>query len=455
MFRQHGTKAAILLKIAMSNKIFTIIVVILGLVLLGIFTAWLLVSRGYVAPSSLGLVSSNNSGPAEPIFPSGESGEPGKSGGLLGLMGVTGNNASSSILISTGQLDKQLVKLNTRPIGALLELGEDTILFFERTSGNLFQMSAVAPDSPVRITNTTLPRVVQAWGGLVGSTTNFVIRTNNDRPKTELAVLARAPETASTSASSLFLGTEEEIGSTLQSLTVTPTPTAFDFAVSPTGRQLAFLQLGSGGTDLVSSNWDGSKREKLSSLPLTQLNLAWPASTTIAISTRANSASDGLLYFYDTRTKKLELVMSGVKGLAAKASPNARYVLYSGSAYQGAFAALYDRKTGKIDRLPFKTLVEKCVWGQDSDTIYCGAPPSLPPGNYPDAWYQGTVNFSDNLWQLDVASKRATLLFNPELNNLGESIDATQLTMDETNRQLYLVNKNNFSLWRLSLGTSF
>ncbi len=258
------------------------------------------------------------------------------------------------------------------------------------------------------------------------------------------------------SSSSLFLGTEDEVGSLPQTLTIKPNPTAaFDFAISPLENQIAYLEHPPESANLIVANWDNTKREKVASLPLTQISLAWPAADTIAIQTKASYLSDGLLYFYNLKTKKLDKIISGVRGLSAKASPDARYVLYSGNNNNALFTALYDRRTGKVDRLPFKTLAEKCVWTRESALVYCGAPADTPNGNYPDIWYQGSTALKDNLWELEVATKKATLLFNPELNNLGETIDATQLTLDETNQQLYFINKNDFSLWRLTLGTGF
>jgi hypothetical protein len=436
----------------MNNKYFTTILIILALILLGIFTAWLLVSRGYVQLNPNDNSNTAGSTTSNSIFPSSNDSGSADSGNGFG----TTNNldaTSSNIILSGGQLGKLLSKLDTRPIGDLLTVGRSTstILFFERATGHLFQ---IPPDgSPFRISNTTMPKVVLAWGGVQGSTTNFIIRTNNNQLETKFASLTN---NSATSSSSLFLGTEEEVGGMPQTLTIKPTPTnAFDFAISPLENQVAHLEHSAQGTNLIISDWSGSKREKVASLPLIQTVLDWPASTTIAIGTKANYASDGLLYFYNLKTKKLEKIMGGVKGLSVKVSPDARYVLYSGSSNNTLFAALYDRRTGKIDRLPFKTLAEKCVWANKSDIVYCGAPTNTPSGNYPDAWYQGLISLADNLWELEIETKKATILFNPELNNLGETIDATRLILDESDQQLYFVNKNDFSLWRLSLGTKF
>lgn len=434
----------------MNSKYFNIIVIILGLILLGVFTAWLLVSRGYVELETLTPGDTNSTNDSGSIFPT-EPNDGGATGAADNFNPGGNQSATSSILISGGQLDKQLAKLDTNPVGELLRVGGATssILFFERATGHLFQ---APPDgSPFRLTNTTLPKVVGAWGGLTGSSTNFIIRTNNNRLETSLATLNSA-----SSSNSLFLGTEEEMGDAPRNLTLKLAPSAtFDFAVSPQENQLAYLKRNSTGTELVITDWNNSRSTSVASLPLVQTRVAWPAPDTIAISTKANYAVDGLLYFYNLKTKKLERIIGGVKGLSALVSPDARYVLYSGSGNNTPFAAVYDRRTGKIDRLPFKTLAEKCVWSRASDLVYCGAPASVPSGNYPDGWYQGLIPLADNLWELELATKKATLLFNPELNNLGETIDATRLTLDETGNELYLVNKNDLSLWRLSLGTGF
>jgi hypothetical protein len=437
----------------MNNKYFTVIIIILGLILLGIFTAWFLVNRGYIQLNSTNNPSNTiDSAATNSLFPTGGGENSNSTNSGSGFVSSNSNSATSSVILSGNQLDKQLTKLDTSPIGALLAVGKatSTILFFERATGHLFQIPPSG--SPFRLTNTTMPKVVAAGGGMVGSTTNFIIRTNNYQWETKFASLTNSIA----SSSSLFLGTEDEVGSMPQTLTVKPSPVAaFDFAISPLENQIAYLEHTPENTNLIVTNWDNSKWEKVASLPVTQTNLTWSGIDTITIQTKASYTADGLLYFYNLKTKKLDKIISGVKGLSTKVSPDARYVLYSGSNNGTLFAALYDRRTGKIDRLPFKTLAEKCVWSRGSDLIYCGAPANAPSGDYPDVWYQGSTSLKDNLWELEVATKKATLLFNPELNNLSETIDATQLTLDEVNQQLYFINKNDFSLWRLTLGTGF
>ncbi len=112
---------------------------------------------------------------------------------------------------------------------------------------------------------------------------------------------------------------------------------------------------------------------------------------------------------------------------------------------------LVDTATDGTIPLPVATIADKCVWTADDSAIYCGIPvnPSTDAA-YPDDWYQGTLQFSDRLWKIDVAGRFAQLVLDFPSATKG-TLDATALAVDPSNTELVFINKNDGSLWSYEL----
>ena len=74
----------------------------------------------------------------------------------------------------------------------------------------------------------------------------------------------------------------------------------------------------------------------------------------------------------------------------------------------------------------------------------------MPPGAYPDAWLLGEVALSDMLWQINVTDNTAVLVSDLARES-GSAIDVWQPTSDPTGSFVAFLNKNDLSLWLLSL----
>jgi hypothetical protein len=78
-------------------------------------------------------------------------------------------------------------------------------------------------------------------------------------------------------------------------------------------------------------------------------------------------------------------------------------------------------------------------------------PKSIDSNQYPDAWYQGEVSFSDAIWKIDPQTGNATLLVDPATVSGGEEIDGIKLALDSGENYLFFVNKKDSYLWEFSL----
>ena len=97
------------------------------------------------------------------------------------------------------------------------------------------------------------------------------------------------------------------------------------------------------------------------------------------------------------------------------------------------------------------TLPEKCIWSNtDSKIIYCAVPKNFPAGDYPDAWYQGLVNFTDDIWLINTDTMASTLIFDLE-KQANKNLDITDLHLDKNDNFLFFTNKTDMTLWSLNL----
>jgi hypothetical protein len=88
-------------------------------------------------------------------------------------------------------------------------------------------------------------------------------------------------------------------------------------------------------------------------------------------------------------------------------------------------------------RLSISTLPEKCLWAKTGETVFCAVPKNTIAANYPDDWYQGKIQFSDNLWSIDASNGNVTLITDSQ--NLGDLIN---LSHNEDQNQILAIDRN-------------
>ena len=171
----------------------------------------------------------------------------------------------------------------------------------------------------------------------------------------------------------------------------------------------------------------------------------------ITLNTKPSAGVAGYLFLLNAKTGKLTRAISAVNGLITLIDPLGNLALYSESASQKLSLKIYSFKAGTTVEVPITTLPEKCIWSKNNlGIIYCAVPSYIQDGNYPDIWYQGQTQFSDEIWQIDSkngASKLLTAL--KDLSN--KDIDSTSLFMSPDEKYLFFTNKSDFHLWSLRL----
>lgn len=218
------------------------------------------------------------------------------------------------------------------------------------------------------------------------------------------------------------------------------------FAVSPDTNLLAQLAPnGSGGTVLTVSDSSNKSRRDILNTPFRDWLISWTSQRSVSVQTKAAGTVPGYFYTILQSDVRLKKILSGVRGLTASISPNSNYVLYSESTVDGFFTKMYTVSTGTITTLAIQALPEKCIWTTNED-IVCATTQNPAAAVYPDSWYAGLTKFSDRIVRINPSLGVLTVLYDE-----GTSFDATNLQLDEANNQLYFINKNDASLWRLNL----
>lgn len=298
------------------------------------------------------------------------------------------------------------------------------INYIERESGNVYSFVAHAR-TLTRISNKTLPGIQEAVWLPDGSQAfvRFLEKTGSDEHISTFA-----------------LPSNGEGGYLLEK-------DLSQVVVTGSSTLITLLPSSDGSVASISSVAGTGVRTFFSSV-LNSLHLTSGGGVTIA-TTKAGAKSDGYAFLVDPKTGTFTRALGPLQGLTTLVSPNGKYILYSYLERGKLGLAVFDMTGHTATRLPLATLPEKCAWSSDSASIFCGVPTVLA-GVYPDDWYQGASHSSDRLWRIDMVSRVATQLIDPE-TVANVTIDAVALTIDKTNDVLIFTNKNDKTLWMYDL----
>jgi hypothetical protein len=219
---------------------------------------------------------------------------------------------------------------------------------------------------------------------------------------------------------------------------------------NPAGTKIAYLVETSSGSSIYLSNFDGSGRERIYSSALSEWLLQWPDAAALSLTSKPSADVPGYLYSL-TPSGSFVRQFGNISGMTTLTSPDRKEVLYAQST-AGVFSLnTFVRATGERGEAPVTTLPEKCVWSKDHvRTLYCGVPKNVRSSTYPDAWYQGLLSFSDDIWVIDLAMGSANVIATP-VETAGEEIDLINPMLSPDEHYLIFMNKKDSSLWSLRL----
>ncbi len=347
-------------------------------------------------------------------------GKGGNGGEIVEPMTPQNTNPTST---DTPAAPKKLRQLTTRPVAGAA-FTTDAVRFMERGTGHLYDVP-LAGGTEILVTGTTIPKVVDATFSESGSR------------------VALSREENGTHALSVGTITKTNEGNgTLDSINLPQG--AKDVAFTTTGEEVRYLQVTSAGSSGHSYNIAKKTDSTLFSLPLRDIEMIWGDDAVYAYTTPSGSTRG---YVYKIEGGVPTYVTSGQYGLMGVQWADGIALTYlennTLTSYQSS--QIGQRKQA-ITMFP-----EKCI-GSLSNTLYmyCAAPVGALNNNYPDSWYKGTVSFADSLWEVDLGFQEAEILSNFTTES-GRDIDVEKIGISSDGTKLYLINKNDHSLWLYDL----
>lgn len=378
------------------------------------------------------------------FFPVGDTGDPTRLGGLLqnGTSGVSGTETTPSPF---KQLSPQAVAgfvsfmrptTTTIPPDPLKPKSKATtqtvtnhyLRYVSRGNGYVYEIADT--DTPLQVSNVYIPNIYETIFGDSFNTT--LLRFLRSDQNTIATYSVPIPP----------LNTD---GTRTQKEGVYLPENILQATVSPDKTQIAYLTTSKSGTTISVSSLTNTKKATFIQTPFKEWLLSWPTPKSLYIQTKASANVPGFLYRVDAGDKKLRRVLGDINGLTTSVSPSGTYVLYSQHSEKSFITRILNTKTNSIRTLTLAVLPEKCTWLKNEDLI-CAGNTSIPTAQYPDAWYQGTVSFSDQLYFISTAS----LVYDTLYDNSGSSYDMTNLAVNEVSRIVYFIDKPTGILWQFS-----
>ena len=309
------------------------------------------------------------------------------------------------------------------------------VRYVERATGNIYQ-TFLDKIEERKFSTTVIPKVHEAYFGNKGK--SVIMRYLKIDDRTIETFVGTLPKE--------LLGGDTTLNNEIKGSFLPDNIT--DASVSPDATKIFYLfNVGDNMVGTIFNLLDNKKIQIFDSL-FTEWLSFWPNGSLITLTTKPSWNTKGYMYGLNPSAKSFNRILGDINGLTTLTSPNGKLVLYGNN---NLSLSVYNISAKNSDLLGVRTLPEKCVWGKLSDIVYCAVPKSINETEYPDAWYQGEVSFSDQIWRIDIKNGNTTMISDPVTILGGEDIDGIKLTLDESEKYLLFVNKKDSFLWELKL----
>lgn len=311
------------------------------------------------------------------------------------------------------------------------------IWYIDRGNGNIFQ-TATSTLEITRITNTTIPKVYEAYIGKGGS--NVVLRTLSEATDS-IQTFIGSPKIKNTSSTST--DNTKELSGVFTGDTITA------LSLSP-GKDRFFGMTGSNTGIGNMYSWV-AKSSNVFSHPLKKWIPQWVNGSTILMTSAPSAKTQNIAYFLNPITRSFTKAFGPRNGLVVSSSPDGVYLMYSENKGDTPAFGLYNTKSGTETTLTNGTIPDKCVWSKKSlSLVYCGFPKNISSGIFPDDWYQGKTTFNDVIRSVSADTLRYETVSDLG-KEVGVEIDAINLMLSSDEKYLMFTNKKDLTLWMVEL----
>jgi hypothetical protein len=412
--------------------------ILLGLciAIIGIFVVWFLFSRSSSSPSQ----PANSSTTSNPF---------GNAENQTGNTNVpSSTNTNQPLGMVTGTASQKVFEIAAGPVaGAVFMQGgiptTTSIRYVMADSGHVFDLPIDVPGAVATpASDTTIPGIANA------------VWAQNGTGGQGSAVLLQYLESGVTK--TVFVGfpaaTTTATSSTQVPLEIRFLPDGItSLAVSPNGANVAYLLVSTNGSTGYVANTNGTGSRVLFTLPLWQVTLSWPATSTLMVQTKPDANSPGIAFSVSLKTGAINQ-LAYAQGLSAIAGPDFSTVVYQTTASGSRLTYAHNVATGIDKELSYQPIPEKCTWSTTAtSTIFCATPISYVPTNYLDLWHQGLSNVSDSIFAFNVESGASLALASPGSTDGGNAASISHLGVSPDGKYLFYITRKDRSLWGVRL----
>lgn len=378
---------------------------------------------------------------------------PGGSGSFTGTSAGGGvpSTETNIFVPGSGATLPRLYELHKVPVAGVgfIEAGKApnnkiSARYIERGLGHIYE-TPLATLVESRIVNETRSRIMEALWGNGGK--SVVVRSIDDQSGSTIikssilnlgGVTASFASGTSTLPVSDFIKTEE-----------IPLPDYIPFmaTIEDGGDKIFYMENGVGASVGSLTTFKKANTSTIFTSAFTEWLPQFPNQNLITLTSKPSALVPGHLFFVEPKTKSVTKILGGLNGLTTLTSHNGKLVLFAETKAGIPELSVYDVSKKVTLPLFLQTLPEKCVWGFKNQTIvYCAVPQTLPNASYPDQWYQGTVSFSDALWEIDANTGHTQKIMTPA--NFGAPfIDMINLALSSDDTYLLFMNKISGTPW--------
>lgn len=324
------------------------------------------------------------------------------------------------------QSKQKMIKLSDSISGASFNQEINKVLYFEKTTGNVFQINPDGTEKQ-RITSNNIPKISDVFWSPKGDKAVLKIISENE---TGIKESARFFSIYS------IINDSNELGG------IFLPPNTYFVSASPFEDKILYAVNGEEAVFFTSSFENKDKKEVLSS-PFGDFTGQWMDKNSILLTTKPSAFYPGYLYKLSLKTGGLTKIIGDIKGLTALSIFSGKKLLYSEAENKTLKTIIYDtlKETNEVS---YKTIPEKCFFSA-SEKLYCAISYQIPPGNYPDDWYKGKMTFSDSLFIFNF--KTGTTKAIVEKSNF----DIINIFTDPAENRVFFQDKKDGSLWSINL----
>ena len=298
---------------------------------------------------------------------------------------------------------------------------DPTVRYAERLNGHIYKMS-INTKEKIKISNTIIPAIYEAFFNNTGTTVIYRYLSENEVVVSYLASLGD------------IIG--EYMPSNIQDLSVSPLKNKIFYLVEKNNMVNGFVRdFTTGKSDLVFAH------------PFTEWVSDW-SNENVYLTTKASRQAEGATYILNRDTQSISKILGGITGLTSRISKDGYKLIYNESTQNGPKLYIYDIKTNRTIDLIYYGLDEKCTWGKDNTKIYCAVPSKIETADLPDKWYQGLTSFEDIFIRINTNDYSVTTIAN---STKETPIDASNLFVDDEEKNLFFTNKKDLTFWMLNL----